>query len=98
LDNYNTSVEGIISNSGSYAFASELSGYVSSADNKNYLIISNASGDTQQYCLELNPSYDALAGKYIVIDSVGRYGPSIVSLAASKVNLLPSYLVYGTLN
>jgi hypothetical protein len=35
---------------------------------------------------------------YVMIDSIGRYGWSIVTLRASKAVELPSYLVYGNLN
>lgn len=98
LENYNTSVEGEVGNPDPYSFASDISGYASSAVNKNYLIFTNASGDDKQYCLELNDADNPLPGKYTVITSVGYYGHAQVSLGANKTNQLPSYIIYGAID
>lgn len=98
LENYNTSLDSDVGNPDPYSFASDISGYASSALNKNYLIVTNASGDDKQICLELNDLNNPLPGKYAVITSVGYYGHAQVSLWANKTNQLPSYIVYGAID
>lgn len=96
--NYNVTLEPT-ENASWYAFAGPLSWYVGSPDNKNYLIVANASGSTMDFCLQLDPTLNSwLYIKYIIIDSVATYGDTNASLRAAKSNPLPSFLWYGTIN
>ncbi len=97
-ENYNVTLEPTESASW-YAFAVPLSGYEGSSDNKNYLIIANASWSTKEFCIEFNPTLNQwLYIKYIIIDSVATYGDTNASLRAAKSNPLPSFLWYWTIN
>ncbi len=96
LINYNITLEPTVAES-PYAFATWLGEYDSSVDNKNYLVIANASGDVKDFCIELAGT-NRIVSKYILIDSVGTYGDSVASLSALKVDQLPSFLGYGTIN
>lgn len=99
--NYNVTLERQASQTG-YAIAAPLSGYEGSVDNKNYLIIANATGATLDFCVQFNPTNPELNSglymKYIIIDSVATYGDTNASLRAAKSNPLPSFLWYGTIN
>jgi len=97
-ENYNVTLEPYESLSW-YSFATPLSGYEGSSDNKNYLIIANASWSTKEFCVEFNPTLNEwLYIKYIIIDSVATYGDTNASLRAAKSNPLPSFLGYWTIN
>lgn len=97
-ENYNVTLEPTESTTG-YAFAAGLSGFNGGVDDKNYLIIANASGSTKDFCLEFDTWLSqGLYIKYIIIDSVATYGDTNASLRAAKSNPLPSFLGYGTIN
>ncbi len=97
-ENYNVTLEPYESTSW-YAFAAPLSGYEGDVDNKNYLIIANASWSAIDFCLSLDPLLNSgLYVKYIIIDSVASYGDTNAALRAAKSNPLPSFLGYGTIN
>lgn len=97
LENYNSDISSVIDSPDPYEFASDLSGYVSGPWNKNYLVVVNTTGSSMEFCIELDSNEFPLPGKYIIISSVWYYGNAIVSLGATKVNQLPSYLIYSTI-
>lgn len=66
-------------------------------NNKHYLIIANPSWDPKKLCMQLGIN-EKVVNKYIVIESTWRYGKTSSSLSAIKVDQLPSFLWYGTIN
>lgn len=67
--------------------------------NKNYLIIANTDGETKDFCIYLSGSWSPeMVSKYVVIESIGKYGDVTASLSAIKVEQLPSFLGYGTID
>lgn len=74
-------------------------------ENKNYLIVANATWDTKQFCLELwwtwpwwSWSVAELPSKYMRVSSNATNDWITVSFWAIKTNELPSYLIYWTIN
>ena len=96
LENYNTTLEPTVW-SWVNDFWSALGNFDSAPDNKNYLVVANASWSVKEFCLQLDP-WSELVSKYILIESIGTYGDSVASLSALKVDQLPSFLWYGTIN
>lgn len=96
LENYNKTLEPTV-----WSWVNDfwwaLGDFESAADNKNYLVVANASGSVKDFCLQLD-AWPELVSKYILIESVGTYGDSVASLSALKVDQLPSFLWYGTIN
>jgi len=72
--------------------------YTASWTNKWYLVIANKEGETKYFCLQFYTPSDKMVSKYVVVESIGKYGNSTVSLSAIKTDQLPSFLVYGTIN
>lgn len=97
LVNYNVTFSPTLSESNPFDLADALSvdEYDSDTDNKNYLIIANATGSTKEFCIQLD---SPMVSKYITIDSIGSYRWTSASLSAIKVDQLPSFLGYGTIN
>lgn len=96
LINYNVRLEATVWSPSPYEFTSELSGYSSSPDNKNFLIIANATGSAKEFCLET--AVGDLVKNYVTIQSIGSNGIDNVSFGAVKAYQLPSFLCYGTIN
>jgi hypothetical protein len=96
LENYNSTLEPLVSTTW-YAFAPDLWDFASDFDNKNYLVIANASWSVKDFCIELDAG-SQLVSKYIFIESVWTYWDSVASLSALKIDQLPSFLWYGTIN
>ena len=74
-------------------------------ENKNYLIVANATWSTKQFCLQLDGHWPwgastppELPLKYMRVTSQSEFNDTTVSFGAIKTNELPSYLIYGTIN
>lgn len=103
LVNYNVALSPTVAVSNPYDLRTAIGnanppdGYDSDPTNKNYLIIANATGDTKEFCIQLNNG-STMVSKYITIDSIWSYRDARASLSAIKVDQLPSFLGYGTIN
>lgn len=69
-----------------------------SITNKKYLIISNPASGQVGVCIWLDTPTVRLPLPVVTISSKGMFGTTQVSLWASKVVQLPSYLVFGTIS
>jgi len=104
--NYDVFVEPEVDNSASYALNNTgLVDYhwAESPENKNYLIVANATWSVKDFCLQLDwsgPGWSSpeLPLKYMRVSSVSTYNDITVAFWAIKTNELPSYLIYWTIN
>lgn len=77
--------------------------YTGGIDNKNYLIVANATWSTVDFCLQLDgvsPSWGPaeLPSQYMRVQSLAEFSDVSVAFWAIKANKLPSYLIYWTIN
>lgn len=95
LNDYSTSVTPTISDT-----PYPLTGftYTASWTNKGYLVIANKEGETKHFCLQFDAWWSEMVSKYVVVESIGKYGHITASLSAIKTDQLPSFLVYGTIS
>ncbi len=83
--------------------SAQWSGTPLSGQNKNYLVIANATGSVKQFCLQLDGMWPGwtppeLPQKFMRIESIAEYVNTTVAFRAIKTNELPSFLIYWTIN